>query len=195
VSGKIVPCTHPLRCTCRISGVPSAGVNPATSTMSFNWYRHNPSLLVTIISYFLPTSTSHFQKSLGQKATGQNMKQITNRLNDIRRNILFLDIQKLNISLGCNSIQIGIVAAIGEANPTFRRRVPDALQNHSRSKVVLKLGTRSSVNFGMKTDHIGRTLGKNVLDQPVLNAALTTVKEGQTLLSQPSCPFSIFRSS
>ena len=123
------------------------------------------------------------------------MKEITNRLNEIRRIILFLDIQKLNISLGCKSIQIGIISAIGEPNPTFRRRVPEALQNHIRSEVVSKLGTKSSINFGMKTDHIERTLGINDLDEPLLNAALTRVKEGQTLLSHPSCPFSIVRSS
>ena len=52
------------------------------------------------------------QKGLGQKATGQNMK-ITNRLNEIRRIILFLDIQKLNISVGRKSIQIRVVATIG----------------------------------------------------------------------------------
>jgi hypothetical protein len=119
------------------------------------------------------------QNGLGQKATGEKAKQITNRLNEICRNIHFLDIPKLEIKVGCKSIQIGIVATIREANPTFRRPAPQGSQKHSRSKVVLKLGTRSSINLKMKTDpdHIKRTLRIKALYIP-LNAALTTVKEG-----------------
>jgi hypothetical protein len=109
-------------------------------------------------SYFFPTSTCHLKKGLGQKAIVYGTKKVTNGLNDICRNV-FLDIQKLDVDVRCKSIQIGIVATIREANPTFRCLVPEASQKHSSPKAVLKLETRSSINLTMKTGHIERTLG------------------------------------
>ena len=78
------------------------------------------------------------------------LKQITNRLDKICRNILLLDIQKLSIAVGYKLIQIGIITAIPKADPTFCRPVPHTSQKHTGSKVVLKLETRSSINFKIK---------------------------------------------
>ena len=57
--------------------------------------------------------------------------------------------------------------------------------------MVLKLDTRSDIGLKMRRNHIERTLGNRVGYIP-LNVALTTVREGQTLFSQPSSPIFYF---
>jgi len=80
-----------------------------------------------------------------QKGDRSQIKRDTNGLNEIRRNILLLDIQERDIDVArCESIQIGIVIAMSETNSIFCGTTPKASQKHSRSKGVLKLETRSS---------------------------------------------------
>ena len=111
-----------------MNGIPPSGVNPATLTipwsltMSFNWYRHNSSLVVTTTSCFFPTSSCHLRRAWvrrqrvkiwSKSRTGWTRFAVTPSLS-ISRNSDMHDRFK--------AIQISVVGVIRKANEGFSRR-------------------------------------------------------------------------
>jgi len=133
---------------------------------------------------------SYFNLPLEKALVGQKkekIKQVTNGLNEICGDALLLDIQELDMPDGLNSIQIGIIGVVSEADQSLCRREYPTLQTHSRSKVVPKLEIKGHA-VHIEMDNISTYLG----DRTRKHSTERGIYERQGRPNSLKPPFSLF---